>query len=75
MTFPQLGGMANSDDTALLDLGQSLGGVKSLKLGGQIEAYVDFKSPLDGGNLGDVDIVFKDTTANPTPARSTRSPS
>jgi len=65
-TFPALGGLANSDDTALLDLGQSLGGVKAVKLGGQIEAYVDFKSPLDGGNIGDVDIVFKDTSANPT---------
>jgi len=66
VTFPQLGGIANSDDTANLDLGQSLGGVKAIKLAGQIEAYVDFKSPLDGGNLGDVDIVFKDTTASPT---------
>jgi hypothetical protein len=65
VTFQRLGGLTNSDDTALLDLGQSLGGVKQLKLGGQIEAYVDFKSPLDGGNLGDVDIVFKDSTANP----------
>ena len=65
-TFPALGGLANSDDTAILNLGQSLGGSKAVKLGGQVEAYVDFKSPLDGGSIGDVDIVFKDTSANPT---------
>ena len=66
VTFLKLGGLKNSDDTANLDLGASLG-KKVLKLGGQVEAYVDFKSPLDGGNSGDVDIVFKDSSSSPTP--------
>jgi hypothetical protein len=64
VTLPQLGGLQNSDDQAILNLGASFG-IKNLKIGGQVEAYVDFKSPLDGGNIGDVDIVFKDSVASP----------
>jgi hypothetical protein len=66
VTLPQLGGLKNSDDSAILDLGQSLGGQKFLKIGGQVEAYVEFRSPLDGGDLGDVEIIFKDSVASPT---------
>jgi len=63
LTAGTKGGIAASNDVASLNLGQSLGGVKPLKLAGQVEAYVQFADPLDGGKLGDVSISFKDTTA------------
>jgi len=65
ITTGQLGGLINSNDSAALNLGSSLG-TKAVSLGGQVKAYVVFNDPLDGGNIGDVRLQFVDQPAGST---------
>jgi hypothetical protein len=54
-----------SDDTALLNLGPSLGS-RTLKLGGTVNANISFHDVTDPGSLGDVDISLTGGTIRTT---------
>ena len=53
----QHGHFATSDDAASLDLGPSLGS-RTVGLGGEVHANIEFNDAFDGGNLGDVRITL-----------------
>src|SRR4029079_3388678 len=51
-----------TNDTASLDLGQSLG-TKNINIYGKLRALVTFKDPADGGKFGDVGIEIPSENA------------
>jgi len=61
-----------TDDTASLDLGQSLG-TKTINIYGKLRALITFKDVLDGGKLGDVGIEIPSESAASFPNTRTSS--